>query len=325
MAVRVTIRKKDPDVPDDFILGILSGILRMDEEEFKRIKAEDGSVSLYVKDSEAVLKLRQIAERHSSLVEIVFSESPSEGGLFSITNTAVRSNWGLALSWCAFVLVVFLLSFIPLIGFFFNIVFGAFYCAFTLFVSYNLMGGEIDSDSVSRVMKSLRFGEVFSKYIGAGFGFWLGLLLIYVVGTVFFLGSAVALLNSIQYGRTGGDNSAAIFIAIFIIALLVFFFWLWAIYSLPLMFSRVLRRGESLSFKSSLRAVISLFTPSFLKESFSNTYFSVGGMWSLVFTVGLFGTLLLFALIVTVPIALLTLYWMQIFLSLSVVSYIRKL
>ncbi|WP_457600189.1 hypothetical protein [Hydrogenivirga sp.] len=325
MAVRVRIGKSNPDVPDDFIFSVLSSVLGIGEEEFRSIKAEDGTFSLYVKDPSAIIRLQEIAEKHSSLLKIDFEKPSSGGGLFSIVNTAVKSNWGLALSWGAVVLLMIILSIVPVLGFFLNVVLSVFYYAFTLYVAHRLMSVELQEDKVREVVSKLRLSEAFSGYMAPGFGFWLGFVVLYILSAVIVVvlslvfGGLGALSDLSTHGRVGGGVLGSLIV----VFLLVMLFWLWLIYALPLMFARALSEGAP-TFNTSFMAVVSVFTPSFLKESFSNAYLGVGGMWSLAMTVGIIGFVIAFAFIITIPVAFLILYWLQIFLSVSSVAYIKK-
>ncbi len=326
MALRVVIEKNSPEVPDDFLFSVLSSTLGVNEEEFQKLKREDGSVSIYVKDPSAILKLQQISEKHSSLLKITFEDSSSGGGIFSLTNTAVKSNWGLAVSWGAVVVLLSLLSMVPIVGLFVSIVSSAFYYAFLLLMSHRFKETELSPESVRSVMKELSLGEAFSRYMGSGFGFWLGFIVLSILSMVLFFalafvfGGLGAISDIASYGRVGGSTLGAVFVVVF----LVLIFWLWLFYVLPLMVSRAILRGKP-SFESTFMAVVSIFTPSFVKESFSNNYIGIGGMWSLVLTVGIIGFTLAIVLIITIPVAILILYWLQIYLSLSAVSYIKRL
>lgn len=325
MAVRVVISKGNPEVPDEFIFSVLSSTLGIEEEEYRSIKREDGSVSLYVKDPEAIVKLQNIAEKHASLINVAFEKPSSGGGLFSLTNTSVKSNWGLVLSWGAVVLLMFILSMVPIFGIFINLFLSVFYYAFSLFVAHKLLGADLSPESVKELFGKLRLAETFSEYLGAGFGFWLGFLVLYILSFVVFgviavlFGGLGAVSDLMNYGRVGSGTVGAMFL----VFLLMFIFWLWVFYAFPLMVARALSDGNP-TLGSSFKAVVSVLTPSFLKESFSGSYVGIGGMWSLAVTVGIIGFLLTVVLIVTIPVAILILYWLQVFLSMSAVSYIKR-
>jgi len=325
VAVRVVVSKNNPDVPDDFIFNVLSSTLGISEEEFKNIKSEDGSVSLYVKDPEAIFKLQSIADKHSSLINISF-EQPYSGGLFSFTNTAVKSNWGLVLSWGAVVIVMFILSMVPIFGILVNLFLSVFYYAFTLFVAHRLLRVDLSVESIRRLFGELKLSETFSGYMGAGFGFWLGFIVIYILSLIVFgllailFGGLGVVSDLINYGKVGGGAMGALLLVFF----LMFLFWLWLFYAFPLMVAKALVNGEP-DLSTSFKAVVSVLTPSFVKESFSSRYIGIGGMWSLAVTVGIMGFVLTIVLIITIPVAILILYWMQIFLSISAVSYIKRI
>ncbi|RLJ71558.1 hypothetical protein BCF55_1862 [Hydrogenivirga caldilitoris] len=324
MAVRVVISKSNPDIPDEFIFSVLSSTLGMTEEEYKSIRGEDGSVSLYVRDPGVIIKLQQIHEKHSSLLKVSFESAPS-GGVFSLTNEAVKANWGLVLSWGAVVVLMAILSLLPILGVVINIFLSVFYYAFPIFVAHRLSGSELTPEGVRDVMAKLRLGEAFSSYLGAGFGFWLGFLVMYVLSVLIFvvlallfggLGVFSDLINhgSLKEGAVG---------AVLLVFFLMFLFWLWIFYSLPLIVARCFAKGSP-SFESSFLAVLSVFTVPFIKESFSNRYVGIGGIWSLALTVGVMGLVVSLVLIITIPVSVLILYWLQIFLSVCAVFYIKK-
>ncbi len=318
MAVKVKIEKANPSIPDDFIFSVLSSTIGLSKEEFEKLKGEKG-ISIYVKDEEAVNKLKLIAQKHSSLIKIEF-EKTAEGGAFSITNKLVRSNVGLALSWSALLVVFTLLSMVPILGFFVNFLSGAFYYGFVLYVAYSLK----DGDSFEEKIKELKIGDVFREYLGAGFGMSLGFFVLSLLGIAVLVvfgiifGSLGAFSDIITYGdlREGFTGSM---IALSVLILLVV---MWLVYAIPLLFSKSIR--EKPDFGSAFMEVLKMFTPSFIGESFSGRYVSVGGIWSLIITVGMIAFFLTFVFIITIPVSLLILYWMNLFLAVLSVLYIKK-
>ncbi len=160
MPVRVTIRRRSEEVPEEFIYSVLMNTLKMNREEYEKIKNEDGSASLYVKDPEAILKLQDIGEKHSKLIEVIFEEE-SIVKIFSSSIEAVKSNWGLAFSWSAVMFILLLISLVPIIGFFVSVLTSAFIYAFTIYASSRLLKG-----SAAKVFKNLSLSEVFFKAYG---------------------------------------------------------------------------------------------------------------------------------------------------------------
>ncbi len=319
MSVRVTISRKNEDIPEEFIYSVLMSTLRMSREEYERIKREDGSVSLYVKDPEALLRLQEIGEKHSELIEITF-DSDSAGGLFSASFEAVRSNWGLAFSWSAVVFILFLLSLVPILGFFVNILLNVFIYSFIIYASFELLGG-----SVEKTFGSLSLGNVFSKHMASGFGMWLGVFLISLgfAAVSFFLivafGALGGVSDLINYGRV---REGAI-VSILLVLLLLLTVGLWALYAFPLVIAKLIEKGEP-NFERSFLAPFNLLKPSFIRETFSSWYLKIGGIWSLGVTAGTIGAVLLSALIITIPVALLTLYWINVLFAICSAESVRR-
>ncbi len=319
MSVRVTVKRRSEDIPEDMVYSALMSSLRMSREEYDRIKREDGSVTLYVRDPEAVLKLQRIGEKYPNLISVEFEES-GYGGLFSSSFVAVRSNWSLALSWCAIVLVLGLLSLIPILGFFAQVFLYVFTYAFVLHASHELAKKE----DVGTVFGNLSLGETLSSYLGAGFGFWLASFLLGVavtlVGTLllFFLGAWGGISDTLMHGAVGEGFSLSLFVAFSLLLIL----FLWFLYAFPLLVSKAIGEGGP-TFESSFKVPFFVFKPSFIRESFSGEYLRVGGLWCISSTVGLMGFLLTLALLVTIPLSLLILYWIEVFLSLSASFCVR--
>ena len=319
MSVRVTIRRRREEVPEEFIYSILVNTLGMSREEYERIKNEDGSVSLYVKDPEALLKLQEIGEKHSELVEIVF-ERESAGSLFSKSIDAVRANWGLAFSWSALVFLLILLSLVPIVGFFASVIMNVFMYSFIIYASLELLGG-----SAEKIFEGLSLGEVFSKHMANGFGMWLGFL---VIGIGFFVVSIVLIftfgaLGSISDLMSYGDVREGAFVSVMIVLLLLLAVGMWYVYALPLLVAKLIEKGNP-NFERSFLAPFNLFKPSFIKETFSSWYLRVGGVWSLGITAGVMGAALLSALIITIPAALLVMYWINVFLAVCSAESVKR-
>lgn len=319
MQVRVTIRRRSEEVPEDFVYSVLMSTLRMNREEYERIKNEDGSVSLYVRDPEALLKLQEIGEKHSEFVEITF-EKGSAGGLFSSSIEAVKANWGLAFSWSAVIFLLFLISLVPILGFFASVLINVFIYAFIIYASSKLLRGTAD-----KVFKDLSLSEVFSKHMANGFGMWLGFLLISIgfmvvsVILMFTFGALGSFSDLVNYGRV----REGAFVAIFIVVLLILTVGLWYVYALPLLIGKLIEKGEP-DFEKSFLAPFNLFKPSFIKETFSNWYLRIGGIWSLGATAGFIGAVLLSALIITIPAALIVLYWTNVFFAICSAESARR-
>ncbi len=324
MALRVKVRRGGPDVPEDFVFSVLSSILRMKREEYEKIKEEDGSVSIYVKDPEAIVRLQEVGEKYPELIDISF-ERVSQGGLFSITNKAVKSNIGLALSWSAILFLLLLLSVVPLIGIVFNQLTSIFLYAFLIMIAFELKETDLES-RIEEKFSSIKVGRAFSDYLGAGVGMWLGFLLLYLLLIVifFFLALSFGLIGTLSDLSVHGEVKGGAVSSLVVIAILFFTLGLWLFYVIPLILAKAIGTGTA-NFESAFKAVLSVLRPSFIKESFSSEYISTGAMWSLVATIGIFGFVLTLALIVTIPIAFLILYWLNIYLSLSAVFYIKKL
>jgi len=319
MAVKVTVRRKNEEVPEEFVYSVLMSTLKMNREEYEKLKKEDGSVSVYVSDPEALLRLQEIGEKHSELVEVIF-ERDSDGNLFSASISGVKSNWGLAFSWSAVVLVLMLISLVPIIGFFTNILLSVFMYSFIIYAASELMGG-----SVEKVFESMSFGEIFSKHMANGFGMWLG---VFIVSLVFV---AVAVVSMVLFGAMGGFSDLLTYgrlregavLSVFVVFILMMVVGLWVMYAVPLMVSKAVENGSP-TFESSFLAPFNLFKPSFIKETFSNWYLKIGGIWSLGVTVGTLGAVILSVLILTIPIALLVLYWMNVMLALCAAESARR-
>ncbi|MDQ7083126.1 MAG: hypothetical protein Q9N34_09430 [Aquificota bacterium] len=153
-------------MPENFVFSVLSSILRMKREEYERIKGKDGSVSLYVKDPEAIVKLQEVGEKYPELIDVSF-ERASQGDLFSLTNRAVKSNIGLALSWSTILFLLLLLSVVPLIGIVFNQLTSMFLYAFLIMVASELKDTDLEA-VLRRKFRSVKIGRAFSDYLGAG-------------------------------------------------------------------------------------------------------------------------------------------------------------
>ena len=319
MSVRVTIRRKNEEVPEDFVYSVLMSTLRMSREEYEKIRGEDGSVSVYVNDPKAILKLQEISERYSEFLDIIF-EKGSAGGVFSSSIEAVKSNWGLAFSWSAVVFVLLLLSMVPILGFFASVLMNVFVYAFIIYASSRLLNGSVD-----RVFKSLSLGEAFSKHMASGFGMWLGFL---VIGIGFL---AVSLILVFAFGALGGISDLVNYgrvregalISVTIVLLLILIVGLWYIYALPLLVAKLLEKGEP-NFERSFLAPFNIIKPSFVRETFSNWYLRVGGIWSVGVTAGMTGALLLSILIITIPAALLIIYWMNVLFAICSAESVRR-
>lgn len=320
MAVRVRIARKGEDIPEDFLYSVLASTLRMEKEEFERIKSEDGSVSLYVGDPEAIIKLQNISEKYGSMLDISFEKAST--GIWELTNLAVKSNWGLVLSWSAVLVVLAILSTIPLISFFANAALTIFLYAFVIYSAFKLL----KEKDVEKTFKSIRLGDVFSKAFGAGLGMFLGMFLLYIgvfVVSILFLflaGALGALSDMVSHGRISGGTLSAIFAVV----VLIFLFSLWFIYVMPLIYSKALDERE-LYFERAFKAVLSIVTPSFIRKSFSSEYIKMGGMWSLVVTIGITAMVLLTVFIVTIPLALIVAYWINVFLAISSARCVEEL
>ncbi len=319
MSVRVTIRRRREEVPEEFVYSVLVSTLGMSREEYERIKNEDGSVSLYVKDPEALLKLQEIGEKHSELVEIVF-ERESAGGLFSVSIGAVRANWGLAFSWSAVVFLLLLISLVPIIGFFASVLLNVFMYSFIIYASSELLGG-----SAERIFEGLSLREVFSKHMANGFGMWLGFL---VIGIGFFV---VSLILIFAFGALGGISDIVnygtvregAFVSILIVFLLLLTVGLWYVYALPLLIAKLVEKGDP-NFERSFLTPFNLFKPSFIRETFSNWYLRIGGIWSIGVTAGFMGATLLSVLIITIPAALLVMYWINVLFAICSAESARR-
>ena len=319
MLVRVTIRKRSEEIPEEFIYSVLMSTLRMGREDYERIKGKDGSVSVYVSDPEALLKLQEIGEKHSELIEITF-EKDTVGGLFSASLEAVKANLGLALSWSAIFLLLALLSIIPILGFFLNIFLSVFIYSFIIYTGSELLKGDVKG-----TFRNLKLGEVFSKYISSGFGMWLATFLVSTAFIIFafvlfaIFGSLGGISDLIKYGafREGVALSALV------VFLILFLIGLWVIYAYPMVIAKILEGGEP-NFGNSFLAPFNLFKPSFIKETFSSGYLRIGGVWSLGVTVGTIGAVLLAALIITIPLALIILYWLNVFFAICAAESVRR-
>ena len=319
MSVRITIRRRREEVPEDFIYSILFSTLGMSREEYKRIKKEDGSVSLYVRDPEALLKLQEIGEKHSELVEIIF-EKESAGGLFSKSIEAVRANWGLAFSWSAVLFLLLLVSFVPIISLFTSVLINVFMYSFIICASYELLGG-----SAEKIFEGLSLREIFSKHMANGFGMWLGFL---VIGIGFLV---VSLILIFAFGALGGISDLVIYgkvregalASILIVFFLLLTVGLWYVYAQPLVVAKLIEKGEP-NFERSFLAPFNLLKPSFIRETFSSWYLRIGGMWSIGITAGIMSVALLFTLIITIPVALLVMYWISVFLAVCSAESARR-
>ena len=323
MPVRVTIRRRSEEVPEEFIYSVLMNTLKMNREEYEKIKNEDGSASLYVKDPEAILKLQDIGEKHSKLIEVIFEEE-SIVKIFSSSIEAVKSNWGLALSWSAVMFILLLISLVPIIGFFVSVLTSAFIYAFTIYASSRLLKG-----STAKVFKNLSLSEVFSKHMANGFGMWLGFLLITIgflvvsAALIFAFGMLGSISDLIKYGHTYGRVREGTLISILVALLILLTVLLWYVYALPLLIAKLLEKGEP-DFNKSFLAAFELLKPSFIKETFSNWYLRVGGIWSLGVTIGFTGAILLAALIITIPMALLLLYWTNVLFAICSAESVKR-
>ncbi len=319
MQVRVTIRRRSEEVPEEFIYSVLMSALRMNREEYERIKNEDGSVSLYVKDPEALLKLQEIGEKHSELVEIIF-EKGSAGGLFSSSIEAVKSNWGLAFSWSAVIFLLFLISLVPIIGFFASVLINVFIYAFIIYASSRLLKGNVD-----KVFRDLSLSEVFSKHMANGFGMWLGFLLISIgfmvvsLVLIFAFGALGGISDLMNYGKV----KEGALVSVVIVFLLLLTVGMWYVYALPLLIGKLIEKGEP-DFEKSFLAPFTLFKPSFIKETFSNWYLRIGGIWALGATAGFMGAVILSALIITIPVALVVLYWTNVLFAICSAESARR-
>ena len=324
MSVKVTIKKVQSSVPDEFILNILSSTVGMSEEEFHKLKRIDGSISIYVSDNSAIEKLKLISEKYSSMVRVEIEDVKDNysGGAFSLTISLVKANLSLAVTWSVLVVLFSLLSAIPFVGFFITLFLGAFYYGFILYCAYSLLRAE---GKHKEVFKSLKMSDVFGEYLGAGFGMSLGFMLISIallfVMLILFVvfGSLGAISDMITYGTLREGFVGSLIVG----AILVILFGMWLLYVMPLIVAKAVRTKKP-TFASSLIDVIRIVTPSFLKESFSGMYIPVGAMWSLIITVGIVTFFLTFVLIITIPVSLLILYWLNVYLAVVSAMYIRN-
>ncbi len=324
MAVKITVKKAQSSVPDDFILNILSSTVGMSEKDFHKLKREDGSISIYVSEKSAIEKLKLISEKYSSMVRVEIEDikDNSGGSAFSLTTSLVKANLGLAVTWSVLVVLFSLLSAIPFVGFLITLFSGAFYYGFILYCAYSLLRDESEPGVVFR---NLKVGDVFREYLGAGFGMSLGFMLISIallfVMLILFVvfGSLGAISDMITYGTLREGFTGSLIVGAILVGLL----GMWLLYVMPLIITKVIKNKKP-DFTSSLMEVIKIVTPSFLKESFSGMYISVGAMWSLIITVGLIAFFLTFVFIITIPVSLLILYWIDIYLVVVSVMYIRN-
>lgn len=322
MALRVTIRRKNEEVPEDFIYSVVMSVFSMNKEEYDKIKNEDGSVTLFVNDPQLIVKLQQVHDKHGDLIDISF-DKVQDDSFFTASINAVKSNWGLALSWSAIFFVLMLISVVPLIGFVASILYSAFMNAFVICVADRLFSNK--GKGVNSVFAEMKIGEVFSSYIGSGFGLWLGLALISIGLAVVFLilafvfGGMGAITDMVQYGNVGGGTATSLFVVI----ALFFIVGMWVFYVMPMVVARVVEKGAS-KFEAGFMGAISLFHPNTIKESFSNSYLKIGGIWTLVASVGILLFVIAIMLIITLPVAILILYWMNIFLGMSAYRYLSQ-
>jgi len=54
VVVRVKVSGRDRSVPEEFLFSVLTSVLGMSREEYERVKGEDGSVTLYIRDPAAL-------------------------------------------------------------------------------------------------------------------------------------------------------------------------------------------------------------------------------------------------------------------------------
>ncbi|WP_461831836.1 hypothetical protein [Aquifex sp.] len=318
MLARVRIRLKEKEAPEEFLYNVLNKVLGIDKEDYEKIRKNDGSITVYVRDPVLIGKIQEIGDKYSSIIEVKI-ERESVGELFSRIYTAVKSNVGLLISWGVAVVVLSILSALPYLGTLFGFFLNAFLNAFILHVMSKLRSTDYnDKIELEKAFKDIKFEETFTRFFKSGFGVAIG---VFLVNVIFFSVLTVILLiyaNSIPNLNIVHTNKLA-----FVLLALVIIFLLWEVYVIPLLFSRVLERGSG-NFIKSLKSTLEMLTPDFVKESFSGYYVGAGILWSFLFTVGLTGGVFLSLFVITIPIALLIFYMLSLEVAFISLEYIDK-
>ncbi|GAB6065318.1 hypothetical protein JCM9492_04100 [Aquifex pyrophilus] len=318
MLARVRIRLKESEVPEEFLFNLLNKVLGIDRGDYERIRKDDGSITVYIRDPVLLGRIQEIADKYASIIEIKI-EKESVGELFSRIYTAVKSNVGLLISWSIALLVLSILSTLPYLGTLFGFSLNAFLNAFILHVIDKLKYADYnDKKELEKVFKGIKFEETFTKFFKSGLGVSLGIFLVNVIFFSVLIAVLLVYANSIPNWNMVHTNKLA-----FVLLALVILFLIWEVYVMPLLFSRVLERGRG-SFIKTLKSTLEMLTPNFVRESFSSHYVSVGILWSFLFTVGFLGIIFLSLFVVTIPLAFLIPYTLSLELAFISLEYIEK-
>jgi len=310
MSLGVRIYKKDPNIPDSVVHNIIKYALEITEEEAQKYKTEQGYFYFKVNDPIAIHKLSEFADKYSNLITIEFSEDTPKNP-YTLAMVAVRSNWGLAVVWSAIYLVLLLLSLLPVLGIFFGIVLQIFIFSFSVMVAKSLLEVDLEEKAIERVFSKMTIGSV-KNFMGAGAGLWLGGLLVgLLIGIFFFFISSLA------------EEDPRDFTTLLLVVLIILLLVMWLFYAYPLILARVIK-VENPTFETGLMAFLSLLTPSFIKESFSNEYLGLGGVYLFVASAALIAMIVAFMFIITIPVTLLILYWLSIYAAFVAVFYVKN-
>ncbi len=306
--------------------NILSGILGYRVENCERAFLEKGEIHLDL-SSEMVNKLMEVSRNYPFFhVEAIGSLSPQQIGAeskhgkdaFSESWALIKENPGFFFAYSVVWALFTILSMIPFFGFIFSFISSLLMYSTLLYISVN---------SLLKERKGLEFFNI-KRYIPASFGINVGswvlliavallfLFILFPLGFVSGLGGVIS-ESEIEKGMLRGMLSGFI-----VWALLLLTFMGYYIYAIPLIYTKSIRSG--LTLEAGFKAVFYPFTPSGIKEAFSNAYFRHTVYWLVFITV--VGTLALVSAvtIVLIPVALILLCWMLSYTALVIRNYIAS-
>jgi len=189
-------------------------------------------------------------------------------------------------------------------------------------VAKSLLDVDLEEKAIERVFSKMTMGGV-QNFMGVGAGLWLGSLLVgLLIGILFFL--LLSLVGGLGFISSLVKEDPTDFTASLLVVLIILLlFGMWFFYAYPLILARVIKVRNP-TFETGLMAFLSLLTPSFIKESFSNEYLRLGGVYLFVASVALVAIIVAFVFIITIPVALLLAYWFFIYVAFVAVFYLKN-
>jgi len=343
----VILRKIDPDISSYFICLLLSKVKKnFSDEKLKDciyIMDKKGEIKLTL-SKEEYKKLKNFIKKYEHMIK-VYDISPKENNELSKQNIKeevknydeilevwnmslkfLKANPSLAFSWSGIEFLLMISSLFPVLGIiilFFNQVF---IFSFNIFLTFLFLRERINLENVETISRKINLRNTFSdKMLVSGLGFVLGqtvLLLLFTI-VLFIIGYITGTIGVLYDISIYGRIRYSIFNVSLALILFSLTFLTWYIYALPLI---IAKSSLNPSFENAFKALISVIIPPFIviKESFSSDYLKIGGLWLVVSTVGFMSIIFLALLLITLPVAFIISYWLNIYLSVSAYIYAKK-